>query len=501
MATMKYDIPFLDRNTRFSLWQDVLKEKTTAALWLKFEQLCMMKSLTSKLHLKQQLYSHRMIEDMSLKDHLTILKEVVFDLETMKLDLRLRQRVFLFERGCKRNFGGDARGRSKSNNKDKTCRTLGDVRHVLNLKRNLILLSILDSKWYKHTSEGGVLKGSIVTSDVTITTPSLLDSDVNRYWHMRLGHMSENGMVELSRRELLNGPSKVPFKGGASYMLTIIDDFSRKVWVFFFKQKSDVLATFNEWKIMIEKHTGKQSEGIVRHHTVHHTPQQNGVTERMNKTLMEKARCMLSNVGLPKSFWAEVASTTCFIINLSFNCYWQKDSTKETKKVIVNRNVIFDETAMLHDSSSRDSCDKEQQKSSTQVEFEIGSRSIPEFTSQSSSEMKSEPSTYLEAVNCDDSSKWMISMKEEMESLHKNGTWDSVRLLKIVKHSSIQPLLGIVIMHDFELEQLDVKTTFLCGELEEDIYMQQPKGFIVSGKEDYVCLLKKSLYGLKQSPR
>ena len=56
-------------------------------------------------------------------------------------------------------------------------------------------------------------------------------------------------------------------------------------------------------------------------------------------------------------------------------------------------------------------------------------------------------------------------------------------------------------MHDFELEQLDVKTTFLCGELEEDIYMQQPKGFIVSGKEDYVCLLKKSLYGLKQSPR
>ena len=45
----------------------------------------MMKSLTSKLHLKQQLYSHRMIEDMSLKDHLTILKEVVFDLETMKV--------------------------------------------------------------------------------------------------------------------------------------------------------------------------------------------------------------------------------------------------------------------------------------------------------------------------------------------------------------------------------------------------------------------------------
>ena len=42
-----------------------------------------------------------------------------------------------------------------------------------------------------------------------------------------------------------------------------------------------------------------------------------------------------------------------------------------------------------------------------------------------------------------------------------------------------------------------MKTDFLYGELEEDIYMQQPKGFVVLGKEDYVCLLKKSLYGLK----
>ncbi|KAG8496699.1 hypothetical protein CXB51_007954 [Gossypium anomalum] len=56
-------------------------------------------------------------------------------------------------------------------------------------------------------------------------------------------------------------------------------------------------------------------------------------------------------------------------------------------------------------------------------------------------------------------------------------------------------------MHDLELEQLDVKTAFLHGELEGDIYMQQPEGFTVSKKEDYVCLLKKSLYGLKQSPR
>jgi hypothetical protein len=53
-------------------------------------------------------------------------------------------------------------------------------------------------------------------------------------------------------------------------------------------------------------------------------------------------------------------------------------------------------------------------------------------------------------------------------------------------------------MHDYKLEQLDVKTTFLHEELEEDIYMNQPKGFIIPR---IVCKLKKSLYGLKQSPR
>ena len=52
-----------------------------------------------------------------------------------------------------------------------------------------------------------------------------------------------------------------------------------------------------------------------------------------------------------------------------------------------------------------------------------------------------------------------------------------------------------------ELEQLDVKIEFLHGNLEEDIYMAQSEGFKEVGKEDYVCKLKKSLYGLKQSPR
>ena len=69
----------------------------------------------------------------------------------------------------------------------------------------------------------------------------------------------------------------------------------------------------------------------------------------------------------------------------------------------------------------------------------------------------------------------------------------------VVKHCSIRIILGLVNQYDLELEQLDVKTAFLHGNLKETIYMNQPEGF--EEGENKVCLLKKSLYGLKQSPR
>jgi reverse transcriptase-like protein len=71
----------------------------------------------------------------------------------------------------------------------------------------------------------------------------------------------------------------------------------------------------------------------------------------------------------------------------------------------------------------------------------------------------------------------------------------------VVKMSSIRVVLGLAASLDLEIEQLDVKTAFLHGDLNEDIYMEQPEGFKVKGKENYVCKLKKSLYGLKQAPR
>lgn len=71
----------------------------------------------------------------------------------------------------------------------------------------------------------------------------------------------------------------------------------------------------------------------------------------------------------------------------------------------------------------------------------------------------------------------------------------------VVKHSSIRILLAITVQFNLELHQLDVKIAFLHGELDEVLYMDQPPGFVKPGEEHLVCLLHKSLYGLKQSPR
>lgn len=71
----------------------------------------------------------------------------------------------------------------------------------------------------------------------------------------------------------------------------------------------------------------------------------------------------------------------------------------------------------------------------------------------------------------------------------------------VVRHTSIRVMMGLVGCWDLHLEQMDVKTAFLHGNLEEEIYMVQPEGFVKTGEEELVCRLKKSLYGLKQAQR
>ena len=66
---------------------------------------------------------------------------------------------------------------------------------------------------------------------------------------------------------------------------------------------------------------------------------------------------------------------------------------------------------------------------------------------------------------------------------------------------SVRALIALSVQYGLELHQVDVTTAFLNGELEEEVFMEQPDGFVTPGREGLVCKLKKSIYGLEQSPR
>ncbi|KAH9663295.1 hypothetical protein KPL70_019630 [Citrus sinensis] len=406
-------------------------------------------------------------------------------------------------------------------------------------------------------------------------------------WHLKLSHMSEQGLKILFERKLLPGLKSRQF-------------------------------------------------------TVAYTPQQNGVAERMNRTLTERIRAMLRTAGLPNSFWAEAAKTACYIVNRSpstaiglktamemwtgkptdysylhaFGCpvYVMYNAQERTKldaksrrciflgyadgvkgyrlwdptahKIVISRDVIFvedqlqrkdedngtvkekSETVPVYvennpeDSDSSEAASEHEEQEPVESEAPEVRRSTrerrpPTWHSEYVTEINvayclltedGEPSTFHEALNSSDVALWMTAMQEEIEALHKNKTWEFVPLPRgrkaignkwvykikrdgndqveryrarlvvkgyaqkegidfneifspVVRLTTVRIVLAMCATFDLHLEQLDVKTAFLHGELKEEIYMLQPEGFAEKGKENLVCRLNKSLYGLKQAPR
>jgi hypothetical protein len=133
------------------------------------------------------------------------------------------------------------------------------------------------------------------------------------------------------------GPMRVNSLAGSRYFVTFIDDKSRWCEVYFMKKKSEVIEKFKEYKCLVEKKTERKiktvrsdngteytshyledflkQEGIRHELTVEYTPQQNGVAERKNRSLVETARCLMIQSGLSASFWAEAILTANHIRN------------------------------------------------------------------------------------------------------------------------------------------------------------------------------------------
>ncbi|KAL0404410.1 UNVERIFIED_CONTAM: Retrovirus-related Pol polyprotein from transposon TNT 1-94 [Sesamum radiatum] len=277
--------------------------------------------------------------------------------------------------------------------------TLKNVRYVPDLCHNLMSCAALEEeglegRWGKGIMK--IMKGSLTVFKAEkkrnlyfchvkydLLAASVKHAKTSDLWHKRLGHISAKGLDLLHKQGMLNekcddmsfcddcilgkhhkvqfpsssqkpsssscildyvhadvwGPANVPTHGGNRYFLSIIDNYSRKVFVFLMKHKSEVFEKFQNWKTLVENQTGKtlkalrtdnglefcnqqfsdlcEKFGIKRHKTTPYTPQQNGVAERMNRTLLDKIRCLLISSGLSKSFWGDALMTAAYLINRS----------------------------------------------------------------------------------------------------------------------------------------------------------------------------------------
>ncbi|KAK8708165.1 hypothetical protein V6N13_059210 [Hibiscus sabdariffa] len=300
--------------------------------------------------------------------------------------------------------------------------------------------------------------------------------------------------------------------------------------------------------------------GIVSQLTPPGTPQWNGVSERRNRTLLDMVRSMMSHTDLPTSFWGYALETAAFTLNrvpsksvqktphemwtgrhpnMSFMKIWgckayvkHQMSTKlepksekctfvgypkETKgyyfynenKVFVARTGVFLEKEFL----------------TTVVRVEI--LNLKKFNNNKSTRERheperygflvtthgdvilvdqDEPKTYQEAVASPDSEKWLEAMRSEMDSMSENQVWTLVEPPEGIKPIGCKWVFKKKTdmdgnLHFMIMKQMDVKTAFLNGKLEEDVYMTQPEGFVTPENARKVCKLQRSIYGLKQASR
>ncbi|KAH9705465.1 hypothetical protein KPL70_011882 [Citrus sinensis] len=287
---------------------------------------------------------------------------------------------------------------------DGIIRELDNVRHIPELKKNLISLSMLDK--------------------------------------VRLGHVSENRLKELKKQGAL-GSDKMSAVGFCEECVLGKSSRTRIVWVYPLRSKDKVVDRFKAWKTLIETQTNRivrkirtdnglefcnkqfddlcEKNGILRHKTIRHTPQQNDLVERMNRTLMERVRCMLFHLKLPKTLWAEALCTACYLINKCPSTAIEFKTPYEVwsgKLADYSKLRIFGCTAYAHIKQGK------LEPRALKCAF-LGYPNATKGYKLWCADFK--PPKCIITVASKESAQWIKAMEDEMDSLNKNGTWELIQ--------------------------------------------------------------------------
>jgi len=194
-----------------------------------------------------------------------------------------------------------------------------------------------------HADAINTLTNKKMVTGLTITSPNQMPTCQDCPYGKQTVESFPNKATRRARKvlELVHsdvcGPFPTQAQNGEKYFVSFIDDYSRTIWIFGLRRKSEVFQTFKRFKALAENQTGHRlkairtdnagdylvetmqdylaDEGIKHEQTVPYSPSQNGVAERGNRTVVEGVRTMLHESGLPKSLWLELAKTAAYLRN------------------------------------------------------------------------------------------------------------------------------------------------------------------------------------------
>nr|GEV40859.1 putative zinc finger, CCHC-type [Tanacetum cinerariifolium] len=278
-----------------------------------------------------------------------------------------------------------------------------------------------------------------------------------------------------------------------------------------------------------------KDHGIINQFTMSGTPQQNGVAERRNCTLMDMAHSMLANSNLPEFLWTKALKTAVHILNRVPSKFVPKTSYEiwtgrkpslryfrvwgcpaeaklynpQSRKLDL-KTIKFLETAYNSGNGSFRRIELQVARDETPIIHVPIPISMPLNTSNDyliaqdhpnnveENEPNPEINTKLDPNRNIERYKARLVAKgyTQREGVDYKETFSPVS-----RKDSLRIVMALVAHFDLELHQMDVKTAFFNGDLHEDVYMAQPQGFKSKGQEHLVCKLKKSMYGLKQASR